>query len=106
PYFPPLRRAIGGPTRARPPNRRSFLSRSRHVHRHGDTVGDHVEDGRAPLCTFDDLSQLLLRRVALDPERDTDLLEAVAVVVREAECTLQVHVSYERRLNFGTGDGA
>ncbi len=40
-------------------------SRSRHVHRDGDAVRDHVEDGRAPLCALDDLPQLLLGRVAL-----------------------------------------
>src|SRR5213595_3162792 len=38
--------------------------RARQLHRHGDAVGDHVEDGRALLRTHDQLLQLLLRRVA------------------------------------------
>ena len=46
-------------------NRWRSWSRRRHVHRDGDAVRDHVEDGRALLCARDDLPQLLLRRVDL-----------------------------------------
>src|SRR5690348_603336 len=58
-------------------------------HRHA--VGDHVVDGRARLGPLDDLAELLRRRVAADPERDPDLLEAVAGLVVDAERAAHVH---------------
>src|SRR6266545_809969 len=73
----------------------------RHVHRDGDAVRHHVEHGRALVRARDDLAQLLVGRVALDAEGDANLLEAVAVVVREPEGSLYVHVALERRLDLG-----
>ena len=66
----------------------------------GTPLRDHVEHGRALLGSFDDLAQLLLRRVAADAEADADLLEAVAVLVRQSERSLHVHVALERRLDL------
>src|SRR5215218_22284 len=73
----------------------------RHVHRDGNTVRDHVEHGRTLRGTLDDLAQLLLGRVAREAEGDADSLEAVAVVVRQPERALHVHVALERRLDLG-----
>src|SRR5919202_2357125 len=67
----------------------------------GHAVGDHVVDGRARLGPLDDLAQLLLRRVAGHPERDADLLEAVARLVVDAERAAHVHVTGQRRLDRG-----
>src|SRR4051812_26139742 len=62
-------------------------------------VGDHVEHRGARAGARDDLTQLLRRRVALDAERDADVLEAVADLVGDAEAAADVHVALERRLD-------
>src|SRR5262249_36948844 len=77
-----------------------------HVHGHRDTVRDHVEDGRALLRSIDELAQLLRGRVARDPKGDADALEPVAVLVREPERPLDVHVALERGLDLGEMDTA
>ena len=70
-----------------------------HLDSDGDAVGDHVVDGRALLGALHDLAELLLGRVAADPEGHADVLEPVAGLVVDAECTAHVHVAGERRLN-------
>src|SRR5206468_11126732 len=93
---------------SRPPRGRPqtvpVASRCRRLHRDRDAVRDHVEDSRALLCSVDQVAQLLLRRVARDPERDVDLLEPVAEVVGETERSLDVHLALERRLDLGQPD--
>jgi hypothetical protein len=66
---------------------------------HGHTVRQHVVDGRAGARLLDDLAQLLGRRVATHREAHSDLLEAVANGVRQAEDPVEVNVTFDGRLD-------
>src|SRR5437867_13391933 len=63
------------------------------VDRHA--FGEDVEHRGARARLPDDLTQLLVRRVALDREAGADGVEAVADFARQAEDAAQIHVAFD-----------
>ena len=57
--------------------------------------GQDVEDGRTGAGLIDDLSQLLLGRIAFDPVIDTDRLEAIADLVGQTKDALQIDIALD-----------
>ena len=66
--------------------------------------GQDVEDGRTGASLIDDLSQLLLGRIALDRVIDTDRLEAIADLVRQTKDALQVDITFDAAFHRMKGD--
>src|SRR5215208_6409788 len=72
-----------------------------HPDRDRNTVGQHIEHGRAGASLVDDLLELLTRRIAFDFESDADGLEAVPHLVRNAEDALKIDVALDERADLG-----
>src|SRR2546425_8614245 len=76
------------------------------VDRDGHAVADGVEHRGAALTLRDDLSELLGRSIALDPEGHPYAFESVADLVREAERAPEIDVALQRGLDSGEADAA
>ena len=77
-----------------------------HLYRDRDMAGQDVEYGRTAAGLIDDLSQLLLGRIAFHHVIDTDRLEAIPDLVRQAEDALQIDIAFDAAFHRMKGDAA
>jgi len=69
-------------------------------HRDGHSVGEGVEDGRVCRTKLAEVLQLFVGNVGLDLEVDADSLIAVANTLVEFQKSLQINITFQRRLHF------